>query len=232
MVTLVTGANGFLGRHIAETLSGAGVQVVPAGRPEIEIPSPRVDRIVSDVGPYVVVHCAGPASVQLSLADPERDRHGSVEVTGALVASLDRVEPPPRLVLLSSAAVYVEPKKLPVSETSEPSPISPYGQHRLAAERLVRSSALPSCVLRVFSAYGEGLRRQILWDIVMRALAGSEVALSGTGDETRDFVHARDVAAAVKTACEHGAFAGEVINVASGEETTIRELATRVVEAL
>jgi UDP-glucose 4-epimerase len=232
MVTVVTGAHGFLGQYIVEDLRARGTTVVTAGRPETEIPSRAFDELLADASPDVVVHCAGPASVQRSIAEPDWDRKGSVDVARALVASLERLPAPPRLVLLSSAAVYGDPAQLPVREADAPAPISPYGRHRLEVENIVRSSSLDCAVLRVFSAYGEGLRRQILWDIVTRALDSSQVTLSGTGAESRDFVHAKDVASAVGTVCEREAFDGETLNVASGLETTVRDLASLAVEAL
>jgi UDP-glucose 4-epimerase len=136
------------------------------------------------------------------------------------------------LVLVSSAAVYGQPGRLPIAETDEPKPISPYGAHRLEVERLAMSSGAPTVVARVFSAYGEGLRRQVLWDIALKARAGGPVELWGTGDESRDFVHATDVGRAIAALCADGSFTNDVVNIGSGAETTIRELAQLLLHAL
>src|SRR5207248_3256916 len=125
----------------------------------------------------------------------------------------------------SSAAVYGQPDRLPVGETAPLRAISPYGEHRVVCETLLRDSGLPAVVARVFSAYGEGLRRQVLWDICAKAINSAEVALDGTGDESRDFVHAEDVAAAVVVLIRKADFGGEPYNVATGVETRIGELA-------
>ena len=121
--------------------------------------------------------------------------------------------------------MYGDPELLPIAEDAPLAPVSPYGRHRVESEQLAAESGVPLAIARVFSAYGEGLRRQVLWDVARRALAGGPVELSGTGEETRDFVHARDVAAAVSAIAQRSAFQGEIVNVATGAETTIADLA-------
>jgi UDP-glucose 4-epimerase len=232
----VTGAGGFLGAHVEAGLRAEGWDVVGAGRPSISIPSESFTKLLRGTRPGVVVHCAGPASVPASLADPLADFSGSAGVLVALVGELAALEPAPRLVLLSSAAVYGEPSRLPVAEDAPLVPLSPYGLNRLACEVLLRDLGerfgVPTAILRVFSAYGERLRRQILWDIARQALDHGRVCLQGTGAESRDFVHATDVARAVRVVLDGGAFAGEPYNVATGRETTIAELAGLLLDAL
>jgi UDP-glucose 4-epimerase len=84
----------------------------------------------------------------------------------------------------------------------------------------------------VFSAYGPGLRRQIVWDICRRALSEDVLELRGTGYESRDFIHGHDVARAFAHLVDHARAQGEVYNVASGTETTIRDLAALVLAGL
>jgi UDP-glucose 4-epimerase len=228
MTILVTGQHGFLGRHIAARFAAAGHAVVGAGRPEIEIPSAAFEQLLATAQPDLVVHCAGPASVPASIADPDADRAGAVEVLRGLLERLGSA----RLVLVSSAAVYGQPEGLPIGEDTPLAPVSPYGRARVEAEQLAAASGVPLVIARVFSAYGEGLRKQVLWDIAARALAGGPIRLSGTGEETRDFVHARDVAAAIAAIAERGSFEGEAVNVATGAETSIARLAQLLTEEL
>jgi UDP-glucose 4-epimerase len=232
MVVLVTGAAGFIGSRVASVLADEGRDVVRAGRPDQEIPSSEFEQLFDAHEVDLVVHCAGPASVPASIADPEADRAGSVGVTRSLVAQLERRDPPPRLLLASSAAVYGEPQELPISETAARAPISPYGRNRLEVEELISASTVPTAVARIFSAYGEGLRRQVLWDITSKALAGEAVELWGTGAESRDFLHVDDVARALAAIARSAAFDGDAYNVGSGEETTIAELAELILAAL
>lgn len=234
MVALVTGGFGFLGRHVATELAEDGWDVVQAGRPRQEIPSPEFDVLLTDSEPKLVVHCAGPASVPASLEDPERDFTGSVEVLHALLERLRGRET--AVVLISSAAVYGQPERLPVAEDAPTQPISPYGFHRLQCELALREFhdlwGLRSCALRVFSAYGEGLRRQIMWDICAMALRENRVTLHGTGVESRDFVHAADVARAVALVAREAPLTAEAYNVGTGAETRLDELAPLLLSAL
>jgi UDP-glucose 4-epimerase len=85
---------------------------------------------------------------------------------------------------------------------------------------------------RVFSAYGPGLRRQVVWDICSRSLREGRLALKGTGRESRDFIHAADVASALVCLVENAEARGEAINVATGRETTIAELAALLLGCL
>lgn len=234
MVSVVTGASGFLGRYVAAELQREGWRVVEAGRPGVEIPSPEFDALVEATAPELVVHCAGPASVPASVEDPGRDFRGSV---GVLFETLDRLRGlDAAFVLVSSAAVYGQPERLPVTEEAPLRPISPYGFHRLLCEDVVREFhelwGLRCCILRVFSAYGEGLRRQIMWDICAKAVRDGTVALHGTGGESRDFVHASDVARAVALVAGAGPLGAEAYNVGTGTETRLAALAPRLLEAL
>jgi UDP-glucose 4-epimerase len=228
VVILVTGHRGFLGRAIHERLVAEGRKVIGAGRPDVPIPSAAFRRLVDSAEPEVIVHCAGPASVGDSIRDPAEDRRGSVEVLARLVDEA----PDARLLLISSAAVYGEPEALPVAETARIAPISPYGRHRAECERLLLEGGKPSAILRVFSGYGEGLRRQVLWDVCRQALDLGAVQLAGSGEESRDFVHVRDVAQAVSVAIDRSPFGGDVYNVATGTETTIRRLAESLLVGL
>jgi UDP-glucose 4-epimerase len=106
--------------------------------------------------------------------------------------------PAPRVVLTSSAAVYGDQGDVDVTEASACSPISPYGFHKLAAEQLCTSYArffgVPVTIVRLFSVYGEGLRKQLLWDACQRFQRG-EPQFFGTGHELRDWIHVDDAAA-------------------------------------
>ena len=114
--------------------------------------------------------------------------------------------------------------------------MSPYGFHKrqseLLCEEFARLFAVPATIVRIFSAYGPGLRRQVVWDICRQALAESELRLRGTGGESRDFIHASDVARALRKIVESAPCAGEIYNLASGIETTVAELADRILRQL
>jgi UDP-glucose 4-epimerase len=198
----------------------------------MDLPDPHLLDVLRSVRPDLVVHAASPAAVGWSLENPYGDFRGSVGVWAALLEAVRQSEVRPRVVFLSSAAVYGNPAQLPVAESLAPAPISPYGYHKHMCEQLaeyyVRLFGLAICSLRVFSAYGPGLKRQVLWDICRKLHGSQTIELSGTGEESRDFIHARDVARAVACVSERAAFQAEVYNVAGGRATTIAELAAGV----
>ena len=247
---LVTGACGFLGAALVGEFASAGYRVVGLGREgangpqamppglstyeQMDLPSRALEGFLSRQHPHVIVHAAGPASVAASVADPFADFVGSIVPLYSLLDAVRTHSPDSRLVILSSAAVYGNPRSLPVAEEADPRPMSPYGFHKqfaeAALEEFARLYGVQCCAARVFSAYGAGLRRQIFWDLCAKAVTDDVVRLSGTGDETRDFIHASDVASAVRILAEKAGMDGDVYNVASGEETAIRDLAQRLVD--
>jgi UDP-glucose 4-epimerase len=223
---IVTGVRGFLGQYVAAEAGRIGIDVVGLG--DLRLPSPAIASHVRDAAPELVIHLAGPASVAASVERPYEDFVGIVEGTASLVFALRQHAPRARVLLVSSAAVYGDPEALPVPEQAPVRPLSPYGYHKRMAELLVEEAVRVygawGVVMRVFSAYGPGLRRQVVYELCKRAHLGEDLVLGGTGDESRDFIHAADVARAAFVLLAGARGEAEKINVASGVETTIRQL--------
>ncbi len=242
-ILLLTGAAGFLGRHIARHFSGAGWQVIGVDTvaPEnalkgpgieyaqMDLPSSGLTGLLKEQQPTACVHCAGRASVPMSLKDPTADFQANTVLVFEMLEALRRHAPRCRFVLLSSAAVYGNPERLPVRESDSIAPLSPYGFHKRQAELLLEEFArvygLQTVVTRIFSAYGPGLRRQVVWDICERILVQGALTLSGTGQESRDFIHAADIAEGLAVVTREAPGNGEAYNLSTGRETTIAELA-------
>ena len=247
---LITGVAGFLGRYAAREFSRAGWRVggldvvAPenaALAPEVTyhrapLPGAALEEILRREQPDACVHCAGRASVALSMDDPSADFHDNTVLTFELLDALRRLAPRCRAIFLSSAAVYGDPATLPVREEHSIAPLSPYGFHKrqceLVCEEFSRVFALPTLSVRIFSAYGPGLRRQVVWDICQKAMGGARLELRGTGGESRDFIHAADVARALVLLAENAPAQGEINNLATGVETTIAELARLILGVL
>jgi len=157
-------------------------------------------------------------------------------VTFNLLNTLRLYAPACRFLYPSSAAVYGNPSRLPVDEKQVPAPISPYGFHKLMCEQLAvefhQIYDLPTTIVRIFSAYGAGLRKQVLWDICRKASSQKILRLQGTGNESRDFIHGSDVAQGIYLLIEKSLCAGDIYNLASGTETSIRELQELIVGEL
>ena len=247
---LVTGAAGFLGRYVVRLFKEFGLTVVGVDNVaqenaplsyldayfRFDLPDPEFATAVRGAAPAILVHCAGRASVGLSVTEPAGDFYSNAVVTFEILNALRSVAPKCRFIQLSSAAVYGNPLTRPVCEDQPLAPISPYGFHKMLSEQLCIEFAslygVPTASARIFSAYGPGLRRQVLWDVCQKALVGNTIVLQGTGRETRDFVHALDISKAVYAIALKAPMEGEAYNVASGREVSICELASMVVDAV
>ena len=210
---LVLGAAGFVGRHTCRQLAADGFRVVGLGHgpfaPE-EIQQHKLSRwndaditiqTIQDVceGEQIsfIVNCAGSGAVSQSFAAPAVDFLRSVDTTLAML-EFARLQPSSvRIILTSSAAVYGEQGDRDIPEETSISPISPYGFHKAMAEMLCESYSrffgLEIRIVRLFSVYGEGLRKQLLWDALNKFNRGTPLFF-GTGEEVRDWIHVDDAA--------------------------------------
>jgi UDP-glucose 4-epimerase len=246
---LITGAAGFLGRYVARHFAEGGYRVVgidavPPGTVQVDgmeyhrlqLPGGALREVLRELAPEVCVHCAGCASVGVSMEEPAVDFAGNTVLVFELLEALRLQAPRCRFLLLSSAAVYGDPASLPVTEEHRIQPLSPYGYHKrqaeLICEEFSRIHGVPTASARIFSAYGPGLRRQVVWDICRRWLTAGQLTLHGTGAESRDFIHAGDIAHGLHLLANRAPCEGEIYNLATGREVTIAELANLLLEAL
>jgi UDP-glucose 4-epimerase len=247
---LITGVSGFLGRTIAHYFSRRGVLVYGVDRSSTEnapaadlkaytaltLPDPRFESLLAEWQPQAVIHCAGRASVPQSMQNPAEDYRQGPILSFFVLDAIRRIIPECSFLLLSSAAVYGNPIRLPIREDDPLVPISAYGFHKWQSELICQEFAalygLKTACARVFSAYGPGLRRQVIWDLTYKALTQKEILLQGTGQESRDFIHAQDIAFALETILTQAPMQGETYNVANGEQIKISELCSMILNAL
>jgi UDP-glucose 4-epimerase len=246
---LITGINGFLASYAAAEFTAAGYDVIGihhSNNPSalalkkqyhLHLPSHEIESVIRTEKPDVVIHAAGTANVGKSVETPYEDFMISVPATANLLDSIRKESPKTLFFFLSSAAVYGNPTVLPISENSPIAPISPYGFHKRMGELLCdeyrQIYGLQTYVLRIFSAYGKGLRRQAVFDLVKNvlnfAMDGKPMSVFGTGNESRDFIHASDIARCLVHLTENRP-TNHIINVASGNETSIKELLALISE--
>lgn len=240
-LVIITGASGFIARHCAREMASRGFAV--AGIDQASLPDAagwgysrwRSDAVSREAlyclmegenAPNVIIHCAGSGSVSGSFDDPGRDFAANV---GTALEALEaaRNRDCKAFVLPSSAAVYGRTPAIPICETHPPAPVSPYGVHKRIAELLCGSYGsifgVPTICVRLFSVYGQGLRKQLLWDACVKAAAG-EFAFSGTGRELRDWLHVSDAARLLALAAEHASPECPVVNGATGVGTSTGSL--------
>jgi len=248
----ITGARGFIGRALARRLADAGVEVAGVGHghwPDAaaagvgcwvnaDIHAASLDLLLSRAGaPAAIYHLAGGSAVGPSFANPLEDFERTVHTTARLLEWVRCHASDTPVVAVSSAAVYGAGHEGPIAETAPLTPYSPYGHHKAVMESLCRSYGdnfgLRTAIVRVFSAYGEGLRKQLPWDLCRRlAGGGRELALDGTGAERRDWIHVDDVVRSlVRVADAVPSAQCPVVNCGTGSAHTVADFAQLLVNA-
>jgi UDP-glucose 4-epimerase len=234
---LVTGGSGFLGSATIAAAGRVGLSAQPVGRRASG--QLRLHDAAEAGAGFItaIVHACGRPSVSESFDSPHLDLSATV---GSLLQVLEYIRnstPNSRLVLLSSAAVYGQPRHLPVDEFNELRPVSPYGYHKRMAEQLaeeyVACFGIKAVSARLFSVVGQAQRRLLPWEIFEQAAGDSSmVSLRGTGNESRDFCYVDDVADAIVglVSVPLKASSWLPVNVASGKEVTVRELVEMVLK--
>ena len=252
-VAWVTGARGFIGRHLSLELSRRGELVAGVGHghwPEREarawgmkhwlnggLSEANLDVLRARTGPPAVLyHLAGGSNVGTSISAPLEDFHRTVEGGARTFEWIRTRSPSTRIVVVSSAAVYGAGHDGPIGVNVRPCPFSPYGHHKLMLELLAQSYArqfsVRTMVVRLFSVYGPGLQKQLLWDLCSRLLQGCDsIVLGGNGGELRDWIEISDVTRLLIAAGESNDSELDIINGGTGVGTSVRDIASRVVDA-
>jgi len=251
---LVTGGAGFLGTALANWLARDGHQVrviddLSAGDPARldervlftrgdVADRPKLWTLLQDVD--CVYHLAARVQVSESILYPREYNEVNVGGTVSVMEAM-RDAGVRRVVLTSSGAVYGEQAEQPVREDQSPNPQSPYAVSKLAAEYYVRTIGalwgIETVILRIFNAYGPGQNLPPSHPPVMprflhQALRGGSLVIFGGGGQTRDFVYADDVVEALVAAATASDVDRRIINVGSGRETSINELAALVAKVV
>lgn len=254
MRSLVTGGAGFLGAPLANRLHSDGHQVrviddLSAGDPDRldegvlftrgdVADRPKLWTLLQDVD--CVFHLAARVLVSESILYPREYNEVNVGGTVSVMEAM-RDAGVRRVVFTSSGAVYGEQAQQPVREDQRPNPQSPYAVSKLAAEYYVRTIGalwgIETVILRVFNAYGPGQKLPpshppVVPRFLQQAQEGGSLVIFGGGGQTRDFVYVGDVVEAMVAAATASDVDRRIINVGSGHETSVNELAGMVAEAV
>jgi UDP-glucose-4-epimerase GalE len=261
---LVTGGAGYVGSHVCKALAAAGYTPVvydnlSRGHREFAKWGPfefgdvrdgeRLDRVIEAHRPSATVHLAALAYVAESVADPLAYYDNNVGGSLILLKALIRGGIGP-IVFSSTCAVYGSPAAVPIGEQAELRPINPYGETKLAVERMIAAAASAGhvrfAVLRYFNAAGAdpdgdiGERHDpephLIPSVIMRVLSGEAVPVYGkdypTPDGTcvRDYVSVVDLADAHVRAVRHllNGKGNETLNLGTGHGFSVLEIVEQV----
>lgn len=254
---LVTGGAGFIGSELVRQLAarGFGVRVVDNlinGRRENldDVLGENVGLVVADVRDAksmglwlrdveIVFHlaCLG---VRHSIHSPLENHEVNASATLGLLNAA-RSNGVKRFVYVSSSEVYGTARTAPITEEHPTLPMTVYGASKLAGEAYTRAFwetyRYPTVVLRPFNSYGprchhEGDSGEVIPKFLLRCLAGKPMVVFGDGTQTRDFTFVGDTAAGILAAGVSDRSVGQTINLGSGKEIQIRELASTIARVL
>lgn len=240
MRALVTGASGFVGRHLVAHLVASGDVVVSADRADgVDVcDAGVVAGCVAEAGPEVVYHLAAQSDVGGSWGAVHETFRVNVEGTVNVVLAC-RDAGVGRVVVVTSADIYgrVAPGQLPLGEEAALAPVSPYAASKAAADLVCVQAWLgwgvPVVRARSFNHLGPGqstrfVAAAIASRVAAAEAAGGEVVAVGNLSPRRDFTDVRDVVRAYRLLATHGE-PGVAYNVCSGTDISIQELAERLV---
>ncbi len=253
MKYLITGAAGFIGSHLVETLLQRGESVrgfdsfATGRRSNIAPFMDRIEFVEGDVrdreavrdavnGVDYILHQAALPSVPRSVADPATSN--DVNVTGTmnmLVAARDAGVK--RLVFASSSSVYGANPALPKVETMWPDPVSPYAVSKLAGEKYCisfdRIYGMRTIALRYFNVFGprqdpDSQYSAVIPKFIKAMLAGQSPIIHGDGEQSRDFTYIDNTVSANLLAAVTECETGVAVNCACHDRITLNELVRRI----
>jgi UDP-glucose 4-epimerase len=232
MKILVIGSEGFIGHALVENYSKKNVQVFGVDIISQTLPNytfisaaaPNYDEVFQSTSFDLCINASGAANVNFSVVNPVWDYELNTNNVFKILDAIRKFTPTCKFIHLSSAAVYGNPETLPISESFPIKPLSPYGFHKWQSEILCQEFAsvygVQSVVLRIFSAFGPGLAKQLFWDLFQKSKSSKKVEIFGSGNETRDFIFIDDIIQTIELISE-AAISQNVINIANGEEISI-----------
>lgn len=252
---LVTGAGGFIGSHLVEKLVELGAHTRAfvrynsrgnIGNLEYLQKDDGLELIFGDLrdpdavlhsmeNVDIVFHLAACISIPYSYVSPREV--SSTNIDGTLNVMLAARKTNPALVLqVSTSEVYGTAQQIPISETHPLHPQSPYAASKVGSDQIAQtfqlSYGLPVAILRPFNNFGpRQSSRAVIPTILLQCLKNQEKITLGELNSTRDFLYVKDCVLGFIAAAENPKkTVGEVINLGTGEETTIGMLASRIIE--
>lgn len=240
---LITGGAGFIGSHIVDKLlennySVAVLDNLSSGTEDnlqnsdklklyrVNIEKDNLEDIFKTEKPDYVFHLAAQTSVNYSISNPYYDADMNIMATIRILKACKKYNVK-KFITASSAAVYGNPKYLPVDENHPTEPMSPYGLSKLTMEKYIQLSDIPFIIFRFSNAYGprqKSSKESGVVAIFDKAMKNNEpINIYGDGKQIRDFIYVEDIARICVKAIETDV-QNEVINFSTNKGVTLNEL--------
>jgi UDP-glucose 4-epimerase len=243
---LILGSEGFIGTHliayyrkVAWDVTGYDICLTETSVCNYNfIPySDNLNRLFSEANFDVCINAAGCGSIPYSIDNPILDFAANAYDTIKFLDGIRIFNPRCKYFHISSAAVYGTSPNLPINENEKLNPLSPYGWHKLISELICKEYynlyGLNITIVRPFSVYGPGLKKQLFWDLFQKSiLPGDTIELWGSGKETRDFIYIDDLIRAIAILVQHNSKTIFICNIASGIEISIGNVAEKFIKIL
>ncbi|MFA6896715.1 MAG: NAD-dependent epimerase/dehydratase family protein [Patescibacteria group bacterium] len=247
--SLITGGAGFVGSHLADRLLADGDEVAVidnlssgnrenldsrVGFYEMDIQDPKIVEIFAKEKPDFVFHLAAQIDVRKSVENPIEDAKINLLGTFNVLDSATKNGAKKVIFASSGGAVYGDTDIFPTPEIRCEQPLSPYGIHKLAAEKTLffykKVKGLDYTILRMSNIYGprQSVKGEagVIAIFINKMLKGEQPYITGDGNQTRDYVFVKDVTQALALA--KNATKSDKFNIGTGVETSVNEIFERL----
>ena len=243
---LITGINGFIGRHLAKELGTQMVYKID-GLGRSNYCDVKINNYFSvDVSNFfelekiknyydIIFHCAGSASVPKSVKNPNFDFKSNLIGTFNML-EFSRKTKSKTFIFLSSVSVFDPKNNLPLLENSKKNPISPYGASKNSSENFCnafhKTFGMDIRIARIFNTFGPGSKNLFIYDLMRKlSSSSSKLHLMGSGNQTRDYVYISDLIDGILLIAEAGK-PGNDYNICSGNPLKIKNIANIILSEL
>jgi len=230
MNILIIGSNGFIGKSLYDYFSSFynvyGVDVVESNQKNFSqiISISEIENLEGINTFNFIINSSGSTDVKRSNELPLNDFEKNTQNVYEILSIIKVKNPDAKFINISSGAVYGN-KNLAAIETDKLNPVSTYGFNKKMAENICEhfynQFKISSYSLRIFSAYGPGLKRQLFWDLYEKSLKTNQIELYGDSTDYRDFIYIDDICQFIKIIIDKNISGYHVFNLSSGMLTTI-----------
>ena len=226
MKILITGVCGFVGNNLYLKLKKKN-ELIGIGRKNrnyknkykniIEKEITHKNLVNLNFKPNVIIHCAGSGSVTKSIQNPKIDYEKNVNTTKELIKFISELTKKPKVIMFSTAAVYGNSCE---KNKKQLKPISPYGRNKLKSENILLKKSkkfrFELMILRFYSIYGVGLKKQLIWDVCEKINNKINV-FYGSGNEMRSWINIKDVNRLIQFLIKKGSISNQTLDISGND---------------